>query len=193
MRCRVGRLGGAAAGCLCGCPRHISARLRAREPIFSKTHTNEFCGIGKSTPEPAGPCAPLRPGRWVYEKGSRKPCGGDVERLRASAPLHGSLRRPLMVPFRSSPPSRGALRSAGVPTIAASTTPAPLLPWRIRPGQRGIWEDSFRRKGIPHMRRGVGYVGAWRLAIPVQSHRGYLPVGDAFRAEPPGRASSWGA
>jgi len=115
-------------------PLHLCAWLRASEPIFSKTHTNEFCGIEKSTPEPAGPCAPLRPGRWVYEKGSRKPCGGDVERLSASAPLRGSLRRPLTVPFRSSPPSRGALRSAGVPTIAASTTPAPLLPWRIRPG-----------------------------------------------------------
>jgi hypothetical protein len=115
-------------------PLHLCAWLRASEPIFSKTHTNEFCGIEKSTPEPAGPCAPLRPGRWVYEKGSRKPCGGDVERLSASAPLRGSLRRPLTVPFLPSPPSRGALRSAGVPTIAASTTPAPLLPWRTRPG-----------------------------------------------------------
>ena len=115
-------------------PLHLCAWRRASEPIFSETHTNEFCGIEKSTPEPAGPCAPLRPGRWVYEKGSRKPCGGDVERLSASAPLRGSLRRPLTVPFLTSPPSRGALRSAGVPTIAASTTPAPLLPWRIRPG-----------------------------------------------------------
>ena len=144
-RCRVGRLvcGGRVQGrrvgevrppSLRGGPLHLCTWSRASEPIFSKTHTNEFCGIEKCTPEPAGPCAPLRPGRWVYEKGSRKPCGGDVERLSASAPLRGSLRRPLTVPFLTSPPSRGALRSAGVPTIAASTTPAPLLPWRIRPG-----------------------------------------------------------
>jgi hypothetical protein len=46
-------------------------------------------------------------------------------------------------------------------------------------GQRGIWEDSDRRKGIPRVRRGVGSVGAWRFARPIQSHRGYLPVGDA--------------
>jgi hypothetical protein len=105
---------------------------RAREPIFSETHTNEFCGIGKSTPEPAGPCAPLRPGRWVYER-ARNSCGGDVEYVRASAPLRGSLRGLLLVPFHTSPPSRGALRSAGVLTIAANTTSAPLLPLRSGP------------------------------------------------------------
>jgi hypothetical protein len=241
-----------------------SAWSRAREPIFSETRTNEFCGIGKSTPEPAGPCGPLRPGRWVYEKGAgraaagagngidgtcwlprlrrrsarlpaprrvrgarlcgcelaspflakpiqmsfagsgnppqsppaRAPhcalvggymrrnktssCGEDVESAKtALAPLHGSLRRPLLVPFHTSPPSRGALRSAGVPTIAASTTPAPLLPWRIRPGSARHLGRLCRRKGIPHVRRGVGYVGAWRFARPLQSHRGYLPVGEA--------------
>ena len=177
-----------------GGPLHLCTWSRASEPISSKTHTNAFCGIEKSTPEPAGPCAPLRPGRWVYEKGSRKPCGGDVERLSASAPLRGSLRRPLTVPFLTSPPSRGALRSAGVPTIAASTTPAPLLPWRIRPGASAAsGKTPFRRKGIPHMRRGVGYVGVWRFAIPVQKPPG-VPTGwGRLRAEPPGRASSWGA
>jgi hypothetical protein len=41
------------------------------------------------------------------------------------APLRGSLHRPLLVPVHTSPLSRGALRSAGVPTVAASTTPAP--------------------------------------------------------------------
>ena len=152
--------------------------LRAREPIFSETHTNEFCGIGKSTPQPAGSCAPLRPGRWVYEKGKTEvSCGGAVEAY--SAPLHGSLRRPLLVPFHTSPPSRGALRSAGVPTIAASTTPAPLLPRRSRQRLARHLGRLCRRKGIPHMRRGVGSVGAWRFAKPARSHRGYLPVGDA--------------
>jgi hypothetical protein len=73
------------ASCVC---------LRAREPIFSETHTDEFCGVGKSTPEPAGPCAPLRPGRWAYEK-ERLPALWGGRRGKSSAPLHGSLRRPL--------------------------------------------------------------------------------------------------
>jgi hypothetical protein len=51
---------------------HLCAWRRAREPIFSETHTNGFCGIGNSTPEPAGPCKALRPGRWVYEKGAAR-------------------------------------------------------------------------------------------------------------------------
>jgi hypothetical protein len=51
-------------------PRARIPGLRAGEPIFCKTHTNEFCGIGKSTQEPAGPCAPLDGGRRVYEKGA---------------------------------------------------------------------------------------------------------------------------
>ena len=63
-------------------------------------------------------------GGYVREEGASS-CGGDVGRLRASAPLRGSLRRLFTVPFRTSPPSRGALRSAGVPTIAANTTLAP--------------------------------------------------------------------
>jgi hypothetical protein len=43
-----------------------------------------------------------------------------------------------------------------------------------------------RRKGIPHVRRGVGSVGAWRFARPLQSHRGYLPVGEASGPNLPG-------
>jgi hypothetical protein len=214
-RSRVGGSGRAlpaapsrASGRRCPSPPPTLGFLPAREPIFSQTHTNEFCGIEQSTPEPAGSWAPLRPGRWVYEGGegraargckktvmagfgSRLGCGatprsqlwffcqlaspflakpiqmsfaglrnppqsppargrhcapvGGYMRERktkplwggcrvASAPLHGSLRRPLLVPFHTSPLSRGALRSAGVPTISASTTPAPLLPWPSGPG-----------------------------------------------------------
>ena len=44
---------------------------RAREPIFSETHTNEFRGTRESAPEPAGTRARLRPGRWVCEKGGQ--------------------------------------------------------------------------------------------------------------------------
>ncbi len=155
-------------------------RARAREPIFCETRTIEFCGIRKSAPQPAGPCEPLHPGRWVCEReGVASSCGGDVE-ARALAPLRGSLRRPLLVPFHTSPPSRGALRSAGVPTIAASTTPAPsLAAGASAPGRcEGIWEDPAWRKGVPHVRRGVGSVGAWRLAIP--------------STKPPGVPAGWG-
>lgn len=101
------------------------------------------------------------------------------------APLRGSLRWQLLVPFHTSPLSRGALRSAGVPTIAASTTPAPRLPW-LSPGAARHLGRLCRRKGIPRVRRGVGYVGCWRFARPFQSHRGYLPVGEAFRLNLPG-------
>jgi hypothetical protein len=102
------------------------------------------------------------------------------------APLHGSLRRPLLVPFHTSPLSRGALRSAGVPTISASTTSAPWLPRLYTPGAARHLGRLHRRKGIPRVRRGVGSVGAWRLARPFKSHRGYLPVGDASGLNLPG-------
>jgi hypothetical protein len=233
-----------------GAPPGPTASPRAREPIFSKRHTDEFCGIGKSSQEPAGPCGPLHPGRWVYEKGAGRaaaglgansigvilggswaaggalagsrlkrvlrgalvrccelaspflanaiqmnfaglgnppksqlgraghctPAGGYMRKEQdkllwggcrgtALAPLHGSLRRPLLVPFHTSPLSRGALRSAGVPTIAASTTPAPRLPWLSAGAARHLGR-LCRRKGIPRVRRGVGSVGAWRFARP---------------------------
>jgi hypothetical protein len=175
------------AAAFCAAPRsstgsrRTSAWLRAREPIFSETHTNEFCGIGKSTPEPAGPCAPLRPGRWVYEKGEETcSCGEDVESLKKPWHLstaafagrcwsHFILRRLRVVPYglpgyrrlRRAPPQHRCCPGASA---------------RGPPRHLG---RLCRRKGIPHVRRGVGYVGAWRFARPLQSHRGYLPVGDA--------------
>ena len=85
-------------------------------------------------------------GGYVKGKEKKSPAGW-MSRL-ALAPLRGSLRRPLFVPFHTSPLSRGALRSAGVPTIAASTTPAPRLPW-LWPGLRGIWEDSAGAREYP--------------------------------------------
>jgi hypothetical protein len=134
-------------------------------PFFAKRIQNEFCGIGKSTQEPAGPCAPLNGGRWVCEReGAGSPCGGDVE----AQPWHLSAaaftgrcwsqfihRRSRAVPYglpgyrrlRRAPPQHRGLA-------------------RLFRARRGIWEDSFRRKGIPRVRRGVGYVGAWRFARP---------------------------
>ena len=150
----------------------------AREPIFSETHTNEFCGIGKSTQEPAGSWAPLRPGRWVYEGKERKPLWGGCRV--ASAPLHGSLRRPLQVPFHNSPLSRGALRSAGVPTISASTTPAPLLPWRSGPGKaRHLGRLRSGAREYPMCAEGWALWVLGRWPDLYLSHRGYLPVGEA--------------
>jgi hypothetical protein len=166
-------------------------RERAREPIFCKTHTNEFCGIGKSTQEPAGSCGPLRPGRWVYEKEGKSLCGADCRvhsRHRSTAAFTGRL-----VPFHTSPPSRGALRSAGVPTIAASTTSAPMQPWRLTArGLRGIREDSAGAREYPMCAEG------WALWVIGGSPDFSVATGGTYRlgkpsgAEPPGRASSWG-
>jgi hypothetical protein len=143
-------------------------RLRAREPIFSGTHTNEFCGIGKSTPEPAGPCGPLRPGRWVHEKGRKPLCGGDVGRqswhrhLSAAAfagrcRSHFIHRRLRVVPY-------------GLPGCRRLRRTPPqhrCCPCATARGFARHLGRLCRRKGIPHVRRGVGYVGAWRLARPL--------------------------
>ena len=188
---RRGRPGSKAAGWLRGC--RFGGGCELASPFFAKRIQMSFAGSGnppQSPPARARLCTPA--GGYMRKGGIPKLLRGGCR----ATPWHlstGSLRRPPSVPFHTSPLSRGALRSAGVPTIEASTTPAPWLPWRLRLGARGIWEDSVRRKGIPRVRRGVGCVGDWRFARPIRSHRGYLPVGDAVRAEPPGRASSWGA
>ena len=70
----------------------------AREPVFSQPHTNGFCGIEKSTPQPAGPCDPLRPGRWVCERGGCKLLRGG---RRAPQGLGASPRQPSQVVYRS--------------------------------------------------------------------------------------------
>jgi len=126
-----------------GCARRLARTLVS--PFLAEPIQNGFCGMRKSAPLPAGSCAPLRIGRWVYEREGHQPLWGGC-RGTAPAPLHGGLRRPLAVPFHTSPLSRGALRFAGVPTIAASTTPAPRLPRQLA-GLRGIWEDSVQAQG----------------------------------------------
>jgi hypothetical protein len=59
-------------------------------PFFAKRIQSEFCGIGKSAQEPAGPRAPLNGGRWAYEKGAGRAAPGREqkplrERLAGSA------------------------------------------------------------------------------------------------------------
>jgi len=44
-----------------------------RESIFLFSHTNEFCGKDFVALEPGLACAPLKVGRWVYEKGRKFP------------------------------------------------------------------------------------------------------------------------
>ena len=116
------------------------------------------------------------------------------------------------VPFHTSPPSRGALRSAGVPTIAASTTPAPRLPGDSARG-RGIWEDSEGAReypmcaegwamwvlgGSPDLSKATG--GTYRLGKPLRLNlpggpplgalRRCLRVAFAPRSHPP--TALWG-
>lgn len=65
------------------------AVVLAVSPFLAKRIQNEFCGIGFLAHKPAGPCAALHPGRWVYEKRAL-PAGG----MPGSpwAPLRGSPR-----------------------------------------------------------------------------------------------------
>ena len=136
-----------------------------------------FAGLSnppQSPPARGRHCAPV--GGYMRER-KESPCGGDVESPRHLSTAafagrcwsHFIIRRSRVVPyglpgyrrFRRAPPQHRCC-------------PGP----RAR-GWRGIWEDSVWRKGIPHVRRGVGSVGAWPMARPLLSHRGYLPVGEA--------------
>lgn len=161
--------------------------MYGREPIFSETHTNEFFGIRTLAQKPAGPCAPLRPGRWVCEKGRAKRsqvlwggCPGRPGHL-STAAFAG----------RFSPISSFAAL-AWCPTVCRGTDvcgehhPSTVAGQAFdRRAGAASGKTSFRRKGAPRVRRGVGYVGAWRFARPLKSHRGYLPVGDAARLSLP--------
>lgn len=161
-----------------------------REPIFSKTHTNEFCGMRFFGQKPAGPCAALHTGRWVYEKEAKQLTAVGLSGS-PWAPLRGSLHWLLLVPFHTSPLSRGALRSAGVPTIAASTSPAPRLPG-ICPGGAASGKTLKAQGKTPCAPRG-GQCGCLAVRQTFSKPPG-VPTGwGSLRAEPPGRASSWGA
>ena len=137
-----------------------------------------FAGLGnppQSPPARGRHCAPV--GGYMRERKTKPLWGGCRV---ASAPLHGSLRRPLQVPFHNSPLSRGALRSAGVPTISASTTPAPLLPWRSGPGKaRHLGRLRSGAREYPMCAEGWALWVLGRWPDLYLSHRGYLPVGEA--------------
>ena len=117
-------------------------------PFFAKRTKMSFAGLGNPPLSPPGRAPHCAPAGGYMRREKQKLLRGGC-RGTAWAPLRGGLRRPLLVPFHTSPLSRGALRSAGVPTIAASTTSAPLLPWPWRRGPRGIWEDSAGAREYP--------------------------------------------
>ena len=184
MRSRNRRRGGAA----------LLRGLRGREHIFRGSHTNRVLRDRETRPSArrrarATARRPVGLRRGQREKAGQaprteqqSPCGGVVRVALGTSPRAAFAGRS-SVPFHTSPLSRGALRSAGAPTIAASTTPAP---WpsptggvRQVGGSAASGKTPFRRKGIPRVRRGVGYVGAWRFARP------YL--------QPPGVPTGWGS
>jgi hypothetical protein len=202
-RCRVGRLGAVESrGGPPGRPLAIVPRSRGSprpgelaSPFFAKPAQLSFAGSGNpphSPPARASHCT--QAGGYVRERESQAPAGG----MSRHAPWHLSaaafagrcwsrfiLRRPRVVPYGL--PGYRRLRRA--------------------PPQHRRWPLALRRPAAakasgktPHgVREYPMCAEGWALWVlggsPYlpQSHRGYLPVGDAFRAEPPGRASSWGA
>jgi hypothetical protein len=124
-----------------------------REPIFRKSHTNEFCGIGKFAHEPAGPCAPLHLDRWVYKRREpESPMGGMSGSPRA--PLHGSSHRPLG-------PISYIAALAWCPTVYRGTDdcgehhPSLAAPWHICPGGAASGKTPFQAQGnTPYAPRG---------------------------------------
>ena len=174
-----------------GAPPGSPAPPRAREPIFSKRHTNEFRGIGKSTQEPAGPCGPLHPGRWVYEKGTRQAPVGGMSRHR----LGTSPRQPS--PAAVSPISYIAAL-AWCPTVCRGTDdcgehhPSPAAPLALCRGCAASGKTLQAQGNTPCAPRG-GLCGCLAVRQTSLKPPG-VPTGwGCLRAEPPGRASSWGA
>ena len=74
---------------------------------------------------------------------------------------------------------------AWCPTVRRGTDdcgehhPSPAATLATRRGCAASGKTPYRRKGIPRVRRGVGYVGDWRFARPL--------------SEPPGVPTRWGS
>ena len=108
----------------------------AASPFLAKPIQMSFSGSAhllKSPPARARHCALV--GGYV-RKGEQKEarsCGEVVRVALGTSPRQPS--QAALVPFRHSPLSRGALRSAGVLTFAASTTPAPWPARRLTAGR----------------------------------------------------------
>jgi hypothetical protein len=126
------------------------AHLRGSEPaspFLAKPIQNEFCGIGKSTQEPAGPRRPLRAGRWVYEKREGIAAGeeaeGSSEHSACTAPS-----RPRSAHLWHS--SRAWLRAfarfrAREPIFSKTHTKRVLRDWEIHPRARRAARATARR------------------------------------------------
>lgn len=138
---------------------------------------------------PPGP--PLAPPPWLasggfMRKGVTLPCAprwGGCLVPPGTPPLEPFAGR--LVPFHAV----SLLRSSHTARrgAAASDTNHPSRPLAVPTSPSGLGHRgghlgrACRRKGAPHVRRGLGYVGAWPLARLTKSHRGYRPVGEAAR------------
>ena len=172
-----------------GCARQLARLLVS--PFLAKPIQMSFAGLRNP---PLCPTARARPCALVggYMRGKdTSPCGGDVE----APPRHPSTaafagrwqshfirRRSRVVPYGS--PGYRRLRRA---------PPQPRGYPGNSPGCAASGKTPYRRKGIPRVRRGVGYVGDWRFARPLSEPPGVPTRWGSRLAEPPGRASSWGA
>lgn len=150
-----------------GTGRASRERPRAREPIFCKTHTNGILrdAVFRPTARRSVPAtAPRSVG--IREEGKAAALWGGCPGILGTSP-----RRPSQAAVG---PCSSFAAFAWCPTVCRGTDDSGRAPPQHRnrrpalaPGALfGIWEDSFRRKGIPHMRRGVGSVGDWRFARP---------------------------
>jgi hypothetical protein len=165
-RSRVGGSGRAipaapsrASGRRCPSPPPTLGFLPAREPIFSQTHTDEFCGIEQSTPEPAGSWAPLRPGRWVYEGGEGRAARGCKKTVMAGFGLPTWLRCPTPLPTLGFLLAREPIFSqthtnefCGI----EQSTPEPAGSWApLRPG-RWVYEGKENKASVGGMSSRLG-------------------------------------
>ncbi len=118
-------------------------------------------------------------------------CGGDVE----APPRHLSTAA-----FAGccSPISYVAAL-AWCPTVRRGTDdcgehhPSPAAALAPRLGRAASGKTPFRRKGIPRVRRGVGYVGAWRFARPLRGARAPDPARRRRSGECSGGKQMWPA
>src|SRR5690348_187038 len=150
-------------------------------PFLAKPIQMSFAGWGNPPQSPPGRARGCTTVGGYMRRESQAPVGGMSRR--DSLALGTSPRQPSQAAVC---PISYIAALAWCPTVCRGTddcgehhpsTAAPLA--HLARGCAASGKTPFRRKGIPHVRRGVGYVGAWLLARPFQSHRGYLPVGEA--------------
>ena len=154
-------------------------------PFLARAIQIEFCGVAFSTQEPAGPCATLHPGRWVYEKEEPKLLWGGCQVQLGTAP-----RQPSRVAVG---PISYFAAFAWCPTVCRGTDDcgehhlSTIAGTALAPGQRGIWEDSVGAREYPMCAEG------WALWALGGSPDLYKATGGTYRlGKPQGRTSRAG-